>query len=249
MNAVNVLGHLQMRSHALALALVACTVVPAFGQQCPTPPDANSASTPSEERTLEGKLVFHNGLRHWFELRLDQPQCGQASIQLVPTGLKWMPLEVRRGCRVRTRGTIDYSGTGYFSVEIYQDVKEIESVGACAPQSPFPDYSKAMPDKAISRYRVDMRVNYERGDHPIVFRVSSGGKELRPWQAYAHYYLTGLFILYGYCGTGFVVDRVYGTAEANPSHFDESPAGFDPESAAAAGKTHLDLGYTCVREP
>jgi hypothetical protein len=98
-----------------------------------------------------------------------------------------------------------------------------------------------------------MHVNYEPGDHPIVFRVTSAGKELRPWQAYASYSLTGGFVLYGHCGDGFVVDRVFGTPEAHPGHFDDPQsagdmAAFDPESASAAGKKDLQLGYTCVRE-
>ena len=136
---------------------------------------------------------------------------------------------------------------------MYQDVQEVESVGACAQQLPFPDYSKAKPDKTIREYRVDMHVDYEAGDHPIFFRVSSAGKELRPWQAYADYSLTGGFVLYGFCAKGFVVDKVFGTPQANPSHFDEprssDMAMFDPESAAAAGKKDLHLGYTCVRKP
>jgi hypothetical protein len=98
-----------------------------------------------------------------------------------------------------------------------------------------------------------MHVNYEPGDHPIVFRVTSAGKELRPWQAYASYSLTGGFVLYGHCGDGFVVDGVFGTPEAHPGHFDDprsagDMAAFDPESASAAGKKDLQLGYTCVRE-
>lgn len=97
-----------------------------------------------------------------------------------------------------------------------------------------------------------MHLDYEPGDHPIVFRVSSAGKELRPWQAYASYMLTGGFVLYGYCGKDFAVDKVFGNKEANPSHFTEhgSPgdaAAFDPESAAESGKKDLNLGYTCVR--
>jgi hypothetical protein len=49
-----------------------------------------------------------------------------------------------------------------------------------------------------------------------------------------------------------VVDEVFGTPEANPQHFDEprtptDMAAFDPESAAAAGKKNLRLGYTCIR--
>jgi hypothetical protein len=135
---------------------------------------------------------------------------------------------------------------------VYQDVQGIESVGKCERQTPFPDYSKAKPDKAIRAYRVEMYVNYEPGDHPVVFRVTGAGKELRPWQAYASYSLTGGFVLYGHCGDGFVVDEVFGTPEARPGHFDDprssdDMAAFDPERAAAAGKKDLQLGYTCVR--
>jgi len=136
---------------------------------------------------------------------------------------------------------------------MYQNVQAVESVGTCVRQPPFPDYSKATPDPAIRKYRVDMHVDYEPGDHPILFAVSSDGRKLHPWQAYAHYSLTGGFVLYGFCGEGFVVDTVFGTPEVHPSHFDEprTPsdwAAFDPESAAAAGKRDLHLGYTCVRE-
>ena len=98
-----------------------------------------------------------------------------------------------------------------------------------------------------------MQVNYEPGGYPILFRVTSGDKELQPWQAYASYWLTGGFVLYGLCGDGLVVDRVFGTPEAHPGHFD-SPrvsgdmAMFDPEGAAASGKRDLQLGYTCVRK-
>jgi hypothetical protein len=201
---------------------------------------------------LEGQLVFHDGIRKWFELRLGEPQCGQASVQLVRGERTWTPLAVLRGCRVRSRGTLDFSSTGYYSLDMFQDVQSIESVGKCEKQSTFPDYSNTKPDKAIRAYRVDMEVTYKPGDHPIDFRVTSAGKELRPWQAYARYDLTGGFVLYGHCGEGFVVDNVFGTPEAHPGHFDDprSPgdmAMFDPESAAAAGKKVLQLGYTCVR--
>lgn len=198
---------------------------------------------------MEGNLIFHDGIRKWFELRLDQPQCGNASTELVPRNVDdWTPLEVLRGCRVRSKGALDISGTGYYSLDTYQSVDQIEPVGVCARQSPFPDYSKAKPGKSISAYRVDMHVDYRPGDHPIIFHVSRAGKELRPWQAYASYALTGGFVLYGHCGEGFTVSRVFGTPEAKPSHFEgENMAAFDPESAAASGKKDLHLGYTCVR--
>jgi hypothetical protein len=234
---------------ALAVALVTCTAVVAVGQQCPQA-SSTGPSTASEARTLEGSVVFHDSIRKWFELKLDQPQCGQTSVELVQGGRK---LQVLRGCRVRSRGLIDFSPTGYYSLDTYQAVSEVEPVGACSLQPPFPDYSKAKPDESIHGYRVDMHLNYEPGDHPIIFRVSSAGNELRPWQAYARYMLTGGFVLYGYCGKGFVVDKVFGTQQASPSHFTEprssdDAAMFDPESAAASGKKELQLGYTCVRK-
>lgn len=99
-----------------------------------------------------------------------------------------------------------------------------------------------------------MHVDYRPGDHPIMFNVRSGDRELRPWQAYASYRLTGGFVLYGSCARGFVVDKVYGTPSARPTHFDDprtpsDMASYDPESAAQAGVTDLHLGYTCIRNP
>jgi len=98
-----------------------------------------------------------------------------------------------------------------------------------------------------------MDIDYSPGDHPILFHVSSSGKDLQPWEAYASYSLTGSFVLYGECGEGFRVDKVYGTPQANPGHFTEKGepddmAAFDPENAAAAGKKKLRLGYTCMRD-
>jgi hypothetical protein len=202
---------------------------------------------------LEGSLIFHDALRKWFELKLDQPQCGQSSIELIPRSRDWVALEVFRGCKVRSSGTIDFSPTGYYSLDTYQSVDKIEPIGVCAQQPPFPDYSKAKPDQSILEYQVDMHVDYEPGDHPIAFCVSNANSELRPWQAYASYLLTGGFVLYGYCGKGFVVDKVFGTPQANPSHFGEprtsdDAAMFDPESASASGVKKLSLGYTCVRK-
>jgi hypothetical protein len=66
----------------LALMSVVCVPDRAFGQECPqaskTGPD-----TPSQVMTLEGRLVFHDDIRRWFELQLYKNQCGQKSIQLL----------------------------------------------------------------------------------------------------------------------------------------------------------------------
>jgi hypothetical protein len=75
---------------------------------------------------------------------------------------------------------------------------------------------------------------------------------MRPWQAYASYWLTSEFALYGRCGNGFVVDRVEGPPEVQPSHFD---APREPDDMATfladnvAGKIVFDARYTCVRQP
>jgi hypothetical protein len=237
-----------LRACVLALVFVNFIAVTALAQECPHT-NPTGATVASEVRTLVGRLIFHDSIRKWFELKLDQPQCGQPSIQLVRIERDWTPLEVLRGCRVQSKGALDFSPTGYYSLDTYQSVDQIEPVGACARQSPFHDYSKAKPNRSIHGYRVDMQVNYRPGDHPIIFRVSSEGRILRPWQAYASYSLTGGFVLYGHCAEGFAVDKVYGTPEATPAHFDDEPlAAFDPENAAAAGKQDLHLGYTCVRK-
>lgn len=240
-----------MNCFAGLLVFIICVGSPVFGQQCPSA-DANGASIPSETRILEGQLIYHSGIRQWFELKLDKPECGQPSIQLTRTDDKWAALEIFRGCRVRTKGIIDDSPTGYYSLDKFQDVIQIQPVGTCTRKAPLPRASKGTPDANIQQYQVDMDVDYEPGDHPIIFHVTSGGKELRPWQVYARYDLTGGFVLYGYCGEDFAVDRIFGTPQANPQHFTEAKdlsdrAAFDPESAAAVGVHRLHLGYTCVR--
>src|SRR5690242_19399784 len=106
----------------LTLLVVSCTTLAAFGHQCPRT-SATGPSTASEVRTLKGRLVFHDSIRKWFELKLDQPQCGQSSIELMRINSDWTPVEVLRGCRVRSSGAVDFSPTGYYSLDTYQDVK------------------------------------------------------------------------------------------------------------------------------
>jgi hypothetical protein len=205
----------------------------------------------SEVRELEGQLVYHDGLRQWFELKLDQPQCGHISIQIVARDQVETQTEILRNCRVRLRGKIDSSPTGYYSRAMYQDAQTVEPIGKCQRQAPFPDYSKAKPDSGVRAYRVNMIVDNRPGDHPIIFRVTSAGKQLRPWQAYAKYFLNGSDIFYGRCGQGFAVSEVFGTPGVPPGHFDpgdpDDQATFDLGNTAAAVKQQLS--YTCVRNP
>src|SRR5258708_18030393 len=152
----------------LALALVP-SAPPALGERCPqagkTGPDSAS-----EARTLEGRLIFHDAIRKWFELKLDEPRCGETSIELVRVTLDdWRPLQVLRGCRVRSSGSIGFSSTGYYSLDLNQDVEEIESIGTCDTQLPFPDYSGAKPDETVREYRVHMHVDFGASRPPDRF--------------------------------------------------------------------------------
>jgi hypothetical protein len=243
---------------AVASLLFVCTDLPAHGLQCPKE-SPNGPSQPSEARTLEGRLIYHDGMRKWFELKLDRPECGQASVELFPGRSAFSPgnpagLETFRGCRVRTEGPLGGAASGYYTLDINLSVGEIEPIGKCTRQPPLPDFSKAKPDKSIHSYRVGMTIDYEQADHPIFLRVTSGGKVLQPWQAYASYFLTGGYVLYGYCAKGFTVDRVFGDSEASPQHFEErgSPndaAMFDPDDTDGVAKKKLQLGYTCMCVP
>ena len=192
---------------------------------------------------LQGRLIFHDRIEKWFELKLDQPQCGETSIELYKQDSN--PLAILRGCRVKSQGTLIFSARG----NIRQLVEQIEAIGRCLHKTPFPDFSNIKPDSAIREYRVEMHLN---GSNAIRFRVSRASKALLPWQAYTSYLLTGGFLLYGSCADGFIVDKVFGTPEAKPAHSEDErgPADqaiFDLETAAELGRKNPDLGFTCVR--
>jgi hypothetical protein len=225
--------------------------VSALGQQCPKSDEVADGYW-SEVRTLEGNLIFHDGIRQWIELRLDHAQCGKSSIEIFP----WNSprLQALRGCRVKSTGGFGGAVSGYYTLPINQTPETIEPVGKCELKAPFPDYSGATPDKSIRAYRVEMHINIGLRDFPISVRASSSGKELRPWQAYASYFLTGGWVLYGSCAEGFIVNRVYGDQRAAPQHLEslgtpDDKATFGPPwKPIVTGEKDMRLGYTCVRE-
>jgi hypothetical protein len=236
---------------AVFVLLLACGADRACAQECPQI-DANGDSSESEIRTLRGLLIFHDGVRQWFELRMDRPECGDRSIQLMKSDDKSRSIEVLRGCHVVSTGRIAFSPTGYYSLNTFQNVEKIAPEASCVRQKPLPDAVDAKPDKLIRAYTVNMHLYDGAADQPIIFHVWGAGRELRPWQAYVSYLLTGGRVLYGHCAEGFVVDKIFGPKEADPMHFldPKTPgdmAAFNPEGAAAMGKRDLHLGYTCIR--
>jgi len=169
----------------MPLLLVSFTVGIAHGPQKPQS-TVKEPEIPSQVETLSGQLVYHDGIRKWFELKLDRAQSGQSSLHLLSAGQDWKQMQVLRGCRVRSRGLIFLSPTGpytsgYYPLEYVQNVQHIESVETCTLKPPIQAFPRAKPDKDVHDYRVDMRVNYSPGDHPVVFGVTSAGKEMQPW--------------------------------------------------------------------
>src|SRR5262249_30054187 len=108
----SVIGYL----FAIVLALSA---PPSLFAQCPL------VGTETEIRTLQGRLIFHEGIQEWFELKLDQPQCGEGSIELFEQDSN--SLAILRGCRIKSHGALIYSARG----NIRQIVEQIEAVGRC----------------------------------------------------------------------------------------------------------------------
>ena len=103
----------------------------AWGQmeQCKTSADAQENQAVVQQ-SLRGRLVFKSGLRSWFELKLDEPYCGQKSLQLIADDQSKMPLESFRHCHVETKGAIYIPDTGYYSAEYFQAVTAIKGLGA-----------------------------------------------------------------------------------------------------------------------
>ena len=248
---------------AVGMLLLSCCALGLEGQQR----SQSLVSEPEIPSALSGQLVYHDGIRKWFELKLDRAQLGQGSIQLVSAGEGWTQIQALRGCRVRSKGPVFLSPIGdyNYSLDTTQTVQQIESVGTCTLKPPIQVVPATKPDKNVHDYRVDMRVNYSPGDHPVVFRVTSAGRELQPSRSYASYmlepwtsYVTDRLpsgsAIYGICGEGFVIDEVFGTPQANPSHLAVSRdpldmAMFNSKAAVSSGNMELNLGYTCVRKP
>jgi hypothetical protein len=139
-------------------------------QDCPRS-DPKGPLIDSAVRTLTGKVVFHNDLRGWLSLELQNPVCGEGIVQLVQLDAQKdeASLEVFRGCTVTITGKLGLSGTLYYSAEIYQEVDSIKPAGDCKRQPAFPDFSKVRPDPAVRSYSVKLWFDYygPQGPHSV----------------------------------------------------------------------------------
>lgn len=243
-----------MSARFFVFVLLVTLASSAAAQTCPRD-DPNGPPVPSNARTLEGQLVWHDDLRGWFGLKTDADVCGVREVQLIADpgddfGPRWKVIEQKmetlRTCRVRTHGILQIPITGYYSAAVYQVLTQIGPVGQCTVKAVFPDYSDLTPIPGLQRYTVSMSFDYGH-ESPLVAHVTAHQQELKPWQAYAHYDLTGGFVFYAYCAKDFAATQFHGTPAAKPWLVDGYVA-MDPESAAAKHVTHIALQYTCQTE-
>ena len=235
----------------LGVGMMVAVCAGAGAQACPRE-STTGPSVDSAVMSLRGLVVYHDDLRQWFELRVNNAVCGTRTIQLVEgeAGPKGQ-LEQLRGCQVEAKGRLSIPATGYYSAELYLSPESLAGLEGCRKKALLPDYSKLHPAPDLRAYRVTMRVHYGYSGPPMV-AVVTAGRRMTPWQEYASYTLTGGFVFYGMCAAGFEVWNGHGTRAANAGQLEPpgEPADFammDPETAAERGVRWLTLRYDCGR--
>ena len=188
-----------LRIFGLILMLSPRTVL---AQACP-PADGSGHGIPS---TLHGKLIHHEDLRTWHELKLGQKICDWKSIQVISTKLDWNYVHRFHGCAVTITGRLFTPVTGYYSLGLAMDVDKIQTDDGCRPLPVPHDLSHVPVPKTVQNYIVTISVDYRNGGH-IGVKVGTTERSkqaLTPWQAYASYHLTGAAdVIWFDCAEGF----------------------------------------------
>ena len=126
----DILGRMRVLMILATALLVGATTV--HGQTCPVQ-DRGEAAKPS---ILQGSLLFHEEIREWIGLKLDQPACGQTEVQLVFSKQEaWREAKSLRGRRVTATGQLYESPTGYYSAEIAISNAALKPDSKCHPSA------------------------------------------------------------------------------------------------------------------
>ncbi len=158
-------------------------------QVCPS----EGLTTAKTSSTLHGKLISHEDLRQWLELKLDQQACGWGSVQVNSGLIDLKEMHRFRDCGITITGNLFKPMTGYYSLGLAVDVDKIRPDDDCKPHPVQPDLSKYPIPATVKSYMVTIRVDYRDGGH-IDVKVSPTVRStvtFTPWQAYARYSLTG----------------------------------------------------------
>jgi hypothetical protein len=202
-------------------------------QACPS----EDESGPGIPSTLHGKLLYHEDLRTWHEIKLSQKVCNWESIQVISTKLDWNYVHRFRGCAVTITGRLFTPVTGYYSLGLAMDAGKIQPDDDCKPFPIQPDLSKVPIPKTVQQYIVTISVDYRNGGH-IDVKVGSTAKgkiALKPWQAYAGYHLTGAAdVIWFDCAKGFEMIKADQIPKMNreisPSAPGDNYTGFDEDN-------------------
>jgi hypothetical protein len=236
-----------MRALLLGAMLVIFTSL-AKSQDCPRR-DPNGPDIDSSVRTLTGKVAFHDNLRQWLSLEVKDAVCGERIVQLIADDKQIDThghLEVLRGCTVTVTGRLGLPGTVYYSAEIYQQVESLKPADDCRKQPELPEYSKMKPRRDVSGYRVKLWFDYYGPQGPLHGSVTSGDKQLNPWQAYVSYFFNGEEDLTAGCAEGFFLRHWRATPAARPSAMDNHVLVM-PEWAAQKHVRRITVSYFCKR--
>lgn len=162
-------------------------------QACPEH-DGNGFAEAAMASTLHGTLQVHNDLRHWLGLKLDATVCKKDEVQLIfSKSASRREAETMRGCTVTGTGKLFESPTAYYSEELAVADAELKPDPSCHRTPAEPDPSTISIPGTLKSYRASINVDYQGKGH-VEVRVWPGKSEsvqLKPWQTYVRYTLTG----------------------------------------------------------
>jgi hypothetical protein len=171
-------------------------------QVCPS----EYGSKAKEPSTLHGKLIYNEDLRQWHELKLDKETCDWESVEVVSGKMDMKQVHRYCDCGVTITGSLFIPITGYYSLGLAMDVDKILSDEGCKPYPNQPDLSKVQIPKNVRSYEVTIQVDYRsKGSIDVKVRPTKKSTALlKPWQAYANYFLTGSrYGIWFDCADGF----------------------------------------------
>lgn len=221
----------------------------ANAQGCPVRDDRGPAEA-SVASTLHGTILFHDELRQWLGLKLDQATCGQFEVQLVFSDTDaWRNAETLHGCSVTATGKLFDSPTGYYSAEVAISDPALKPDQSCHPSSIKADQPNAPPPVGLKSFRASITVDYRGKGHVDVRVWQSGTKALlQPSKSFVRYHLTGgQDVLWFGCREGFGVRRITQTPKS-PHGFLEGDEDF-PSTALVDMQGINKVEFNCEKKP
>ena len=153
-------------------------------------------------------MRYHDDLRKWLSLDLEQSACGVKQIQLVFSNHELAKrAKSLDGCKATAAGTLYLGETGYYSSTLAISAKSLEADKSCQPSPMEPDPALTPIPLELRGYYASITVDYRGNGHLTVdvWKDATSVVRLKPWQAYVSYSLNGgADVLYFGCREGFL---------------------------------------------